>query len=79
MTVETPQDFIVDASWDAEAGVWIATSEAVPGLAVEAETWTSLIREIGFVLPELIELNQLNLDAKAFTVRAEAHVSLTAA
>jgi Domain of unknown function (DUF1902) len=79
MTGATPQDFIVDASWDAEAGVWIATSEAVPGLAVEAETWPSLIREIGFILPELIELNQLKLDAKAFTVRAEAHVSLTAA
>jgi hypothetical protein len=73
------RDFIIGASWDAEAGVWLATSDMVPGLAVEAETWPSLIEEISLVLPDLIELNQLSLDAKAFTVRAESRVSLTAA
>jgi hypothetical protein len=26
------------ADWDAEAGVWTATSDDVPGLAIEAET-----------------------------------------
>jgi hypothetical protein len=79
MTDVTPHGFVIDASWDAEAGVWLATSNAVPGLAIEAETWPRLIEEIGFVLPDLIELNRLDLDAKAFTVRAESHVSLTAA
>ena len=79
MTDVTPHGFVIDASWDAEAGVWLATSDAVPGLAIEAATWQSLIEEIGLVLPDLIELNQLVLDAKAFTVRAESHVSLTAA
>ncbi len=28
----------VEAFWDAEAAVWVATSEDVPGLATEAET-----------------------------------------
>ena len=79
MTDVTPHGFVVNASWDAEAGVWLATSDAVPGLAIEAETWPSLIEEIGFVIPDLIELNRLDLDPKAFTVRAESHVSLTAA
>ena len=79
MTEETSHGCVIDASWDAEAGVWLASSDAVPGLAIEAETWQSLIEEIGLVLPDLIELNQLVLDAKAFTVRAESHVSLTAA
>jgi len=79
MTDTAPRDFIINASWDAEAGVWLAATDAVPGLTVEAETWPQLIEEIGYILPDLIELNQLNLDAKAFTVRAESRVSLTAA
>ncbi|MFM8608497.1 MAG: DUF1902 domain-containing protein [Hyphomicrobiales bacterium] len=79
MANKLPRDFIIKASWDADAGVWLASSDAVPGLAVEAETWPRLLDEIGHVLPDLIELNRLELDASAFTVRAESRVSLSAA
>jgi hypothetical protein len=37
--------------------VWIATSEDVPGLVVEADSWTAMIEEMRLVLPDLIELN----------------------
>lgn len=79
MSDTAPRDFVINAAWDAEAGVWLATSDMVPGLVVEADTWPRLIEEIGYILPDLIELNHLTLDANAFTVRAESRVSLTAA
>jgi len=45
----------VDARWDDEAGVWIATGQNIGGLVVEADTWPTLIEEIELVVPELLE------------------------
>jgi hypothetical protein len=39
----------IDARWDPEASVWIATSNDVPGLVVEADTWSAMIGEVRFV------------------------------
>ncbi|MCK7514183.1 MAG: DUF1902 domain-containing protein [Desulfobacterales bacterium] len=36
----------VRAEWDAEAGVWVATSDDVPGLATESETIEALIEKL---------------------------------
>jgi Domain of unknown function (DUF1902) len=47
----------IDARWDAEASVWIATSNDVPGLVVEADTWPAMIEEVRLVLPDLLELS----------------------
>jgi hypothetical protein len=47
----------IDARWDDEASVWLATSPDVPGLVVEAETWPSMIEEVRIVLPELLSLS----------------------
>ena len=47
---------MIKARWDAEAGVWIATSDDVPGLVVEAATWPTVIEEARLVLPELLEV-----------------------
>ena len=47
---------IVDARWDSEAGVWIATGKNIDGLVVEASTWPTLIEEIELVAPELLEV-----------------------
>jgi len=50
-------DITIDARWDGEASVWIATSGDVPGLVVEADTWPAMIEEVRLVLPELLELS----------------------
>ena len=50
-------DINIDARWDDEASVWIATSNDVPGLVVEADTWPAMIEEVRLVLPELLELS----------------------
>jgi len=53
---------IVRAEWDKGAGVWVATSEDIPGLATEAETLDSLRAKLQVMIPELIEANGLDFD-----------------
>jgi predicted RNase H-like HicB family nuclease len=55
----------VNAEWDDEAGVWVASSEDVPGLATGADTLEALIEKLNIVIPDLLEANGL-LSAKAF-------------
>jgi len=45
----------IQADWDPEAGVWVATSEDVPGLATEAETIEALTEKLRVMIPELLE------------------------
>ena len=47
-----PSVFRVDAIWDSEAGVWVATSDDVSGLATEAETIEALSEKLRLIVPE---------------------------
>lgn len=47
----------VHAEWDAEAGVWVATSNDVPGLATEAVTVEALVVKLETIIPELLAAN----------------------
>jgi len=46
--------FYVQAEWDQEAGVWVATSEDIPGLVTEAETAEALEAKLRVMIPELL-------------------------
>ncbi len=54
-----PNTYHVQADWDPEASVWVATSEDVPGLATEAETIEELTERLRTMIPELLEANGL--------------------
>ncbi len=47
----------IRAEWDEEAGVWVATSEEVPGLATEEKTLEGLIEKLKVMIPELLDAN----------------------
>lgn len=49
----------IDAFWDAEASVWVATSEDVPGLATEADTIEALSQKLRQIVPDLLLLNHV--------------------
>lgn len=51
----------INAEWDNEAAVWVATSDEVEGLAIEASTMDGLIERLKIVIPELLELNHPEL------------------
>jgi uncharacterized protein DUF1902 len=48
---------IVRADWDAEAKVWVASSEDIEGLATEADTLEELRDKVLVMVGELAELN----------------------
>lgn len=50
--------YTVNAVWDPEASVWVATSEDVPGLVAEASSIEELSEKLKIPIPELLELNE---------------------
>lgn len=48
---------LVNAQWDDEVGVWVATSDDIPGLATEAASLDELLSRVLAVAPELLEDN----------------------
>lgn len=48
---------LVTAQWDEEAGVWVATSEDIPGLVTEAANIDDLIKRVQALVPELLDEN----------------------
>jgi predicted RNase H-like HicB family nuclease len=49
--------YFIRAEWDDEAGVWVATSDDVPGLATEADTLEALSLKLESLVPELLDAN----------------------
>ena len=50
-------DYVVKFTWDNEAGVWIATSDDIPGLVLESGSFDALLERVRFAVPELLALN----------------------
>ncbi len=64
----------VNAEWDDEAEVRVASSEDVPGLATGADTLEALIEKLKIVIPELLEANGLlpaGVEDVPFAIKAE--------
>jgi hypothetical protein len=70
------RDISIKARWDSEASVWIATSDDVPGLVVEADTWPSMIEEVRLILPDLLEWSGRASEKLSLTFKAEEHLDL---
>jgi hypothetical protein len=66
----------IRARWDRDASVWIATSEDIHGLVVEAGTWPQMIREVELVLPDLMEVSGFAPEKLSLTFIAEEHLDL---
>ncbi len=55
--------YYVHAEWDAEARVWVASSDDVPGLATESESTEGLITKLKTLIPELLAANGIHPEA----------------
>jgi hypothetical protein len=49
-------DYHVQADWDAEARVWVSTSN-IPGLVVEADTLPAFVELVQALAPDLLADN----------------------
>jgi predicted RNase H-like HicB family nuclease len=64
----------INAEWDEEAAVWVASSEDVPGLATGADTFEALVEKLKVAIPDLLEANGLlapGIDEVPFSIKAE--------
>ncbi len=67
----TGAEYDVDLLWDSEAAVWVASSENIPGLAMESGSYDALIERVRFVVPELLELNGMPKEDIALRFHSE--------
>lgn len=50
-------EYIVNITWDSDANVWYATSDNIPCLIMESESYDALLARVKLAAPELLELN----------------------
>jgi predicted RNase H-like HicB family nuclease len=51
-------NYSVQAIWNAEAQIWVAGSNDIPGLATGAATLDELIERLIVMIPDLLEQNR---------------------
>lgn len=67
-------EYNVNLTWDNESSVWIATSNDVKGLVLEAGSLDALIERVRFAIPELLSLNEESKDKLiSLCFRSERH------
>lgn len=60
--------YTVKAGWDGDTGVWVASSEDVPGLVTEAASWDELDAKLISLVPALLTLNGLIQEGTAVRI-----------
>jgi len=70
--MQTPE-YLVNLTWDAEAAVWVATSDSISGLVMESGSLDALIERVRFGVSELLELNGLPAKNVKLLFRSERH------
>mgnify|MGYP003767320197 CR=1 FL=1 len=71
-------EYNVDVLWDAEASVWVATSEDIHGLVLESGSFDALTERVRNAVPELLALNGNTPPEASLCLRSERHVRVFA-
>lgn len=50
-------EYVVNMAWDSGSRVWIATSDDIPGLVMESDSYDTLIDRVDSAVSELLLLN----------------------
>lgn len=66
-------EYTVNFMWDAEAAVWVATSEDIPGLVLESGSLDALTERVRNAARELLELNGGIRDRKTVSMRMKRY------
>ncbi|MCI8994588.1 MAG: DUF1902 domain-containing protein [Lachnospiraceae bacterium] len=66
-------EYTINFTWDDEAGVWIATSNDIPGLVLESGSFDALLERTRFAVPELLALNSPDTQPLYLSFVSERH------
>lgn len=64
---------IVKAELDADAAVWVASSDDVPGLVAKSPSLEKLRPKVLVMISDLIELNRMSIQLTEIPVHIVAH------
>jgi predicted RNase H-like HicB family nuclease len=67
--------FKINAEWDNEAHLWVATSDDIDGLAIEASTVDALIERLKIVIPELIAADHVEMPSDELPVMLDGFIA----
>ena len=70
---------VIHADWDAEAGVWVATTQDIRGLVTEAESIEALRAKLPGIILDLLEESGILDRPASIEIIARASDRLTAA
>lgn len=81
--MDKTKPLVVNARWDDEAKVWVATSNDISGLVTEADSLDAMVKKLQVIIPELLDANgypqgedkvtfQLNSELTAIAYRQAA-------
>ena len=77
------KQLVIDVKWDSGARVWVATSQDVPGVAVEADTTNETMDILKDVIFDLMEANGIeandDMDVVVRFAQREESLSMKAA
>jgi hypothetical protein len=65
-------EYVVDFSWDDEAGVWIAICDAIP-LALESNSFDALIEKVKICAAEVLEMNGAERSPARLCMKSERY------
>jgi hypothetical protein len=54
-------EYKVSLTWDDEAYVWLASSEEVPGLALESGSLDALMERVKYSIPDLLDIKDTDI------------------
>jgi hypothetical protein len=60
-TMEVRMEYKVSLTWDNEAYVWLASSEEVPGLALESGSLDALMERVKYSIPDLLDIKDTDI------------------
>ena len=67
-------EYAIDAQWDPLARVWVATSDSLPGVAMESATCEEMIEVVKDALPDLFLENGLDYGEASVSVVFDTRV-----
>ena len=66
----------IKVTWDADACVWTAESDDVPGLVLESGSFDALVERLRYAVPEMLELNGVKRGPMQLNVVSERRVAI---
>jgi hypothetical protein len=71
-------EYTIHTLWDADASVWVAQSDDIPGLVLESGSLDVLMERLRYAVPELLKLDSVDPQGVTLLIKSERHEAVCA-